>query len=71
MNNSRPLKSIRLQLARSKQHPSGSSNHGYQFVAPLDAEGHIDPEAWKAHRNQCRVRRFCQGEEDQTGRLCS
>jgi len=69
MNNSRPLKSIRLQLARSKQHPSGSSNHGYQFVAPLDAEGHIDPEAWKAHRDQCRVRRFWQGEEDQTGRL--
>ena len=43
----RALKSIRLQLARSKQHPSGSPNHGYQFVAPLDAEGHIDPEAWK------------------------
>ena len=69
MNNSRPLKSIRLQLARSKQHPAGSHNHGYQFVAPLDAEGHIDPEAWKAHRDQCRVRRFWQGEEDQTGRL--
>ena len=69
MNNSRPLKSIRLQLARSKQHPSGSSNHGYQFVAPLDPEGHIDPVAWKAHRDQCRVRRFWQGEEDQTGRL--
>jgi hypothetical protein len=69
MNKSRPLKSVRLQLARSKQHPEGSQNHGYQFVAPLDAEGHIDPEAWKAHRDQCRVRRFWQGEEDQTGRL--
>ena len=69
MNNSRPLKSIRLQLARSKQHPGGSQNHGYQFVAPLDAEGHIDPEAWKSHRDQCRVRRFWQGEEDRTGRL--
>ena len=52
-----------------EQHPEGSQNHGYQFVAPLDAEGHIDPEAWKAHRDQCRVRRFWQGEEDQTGRL--
>ena len=69
MNNSRPLKSIRLQLARSKQHPEGSQNHGYKFVAPLDAEGHIDPEAWKSHRDQCRVRRFWQGEKDQTGRL--
>ena len=69
MSKSRPLKSIRFQLARSKQHPEGLQIHGYQFVAPLDAEGHIDPEAWKAHRDQCRVHRFCQGEEDQTGRL--
>src|SRR5436309_483556 len=69
MNNSRPLKSIRLQLARSRQHPEGSPNHGYQFVAPLDAEGHIDPEGWKSHRDQCRVRRFWQGEDDQIGRL--
>ena len=65
----RALKSIRLQLARSKQHPSGSPNHGYQFVAPLDAEGHIDPETWKTHRDQCRVRRFWQGEDDQIGHL--
>ena len=65
----RALKSIRLQLARSKQHPSGSPNHGYQFVAPLDADGHIDPDAWKTHRYQCRVRRFWQGEDDQIGHL--
>ena len=65
----RALKSIRLQLARSKQHPSGSPNHGYQFVAPLDADGHIDPDTWKSHRDQCRVRRFWQGEDDQIGHL--
>ncbi len=34
------LKRIRLNLARSKEFPSGSDEHGYEFVAPLDADGH-------------------------------
>lgn len=37
------LKRIRLNLARSKEFPSGSTKHGYEFVAPLDSKGHIDP----------------------------
>jgi hypothetical protein len=36
------LKRIRLNLARSKEFPLGSDRHGYEFVAPLDASGHID-----------------------------
>jgi hypothetical protein len=40
------LKRIRLNLARSKEFPSGSERHGYEFVAPLDARGHIDPQLW-------------------------
>ena len=48
------LKRIRLNLARSKEFPSGSSRHGYEFVAPLDATGHIDPELWRRHRDHCR-----------------
>ena len=63
------FKRIRLHLARSKDFPSGSSNHGYEFVAPLDAQGHIDPTLWKAHREQCKVRRFWRGEDDQVGVL--
>ena len=39
------FKRIRLNLARSKEFPQGSSRHGYEFVAPLDAQGHIDVEA--------------------------
>ena len=39
------FKRIRLNLARSKEFPQGSSQHGYEFVAPLDADGHIDVEA--------------------------
>ena len=30
------FKRIRLNLARSKEFPQGSSKHGYEFVAPLD-----------------------------------
>jgi hypothetical protein len=63
------LKRIRLNLARSKQYPSGSSRHGYEFVAPLDATGHIDPDLWREHRDHCRVRRFWNGEPDEVGFL--
>lgn len=63
------LKRIRLHLARSKAFPEGSSRHGYEFVAPIDAKGHIDPVLWRQHREHCRVRRFWDGEPEQVGRL--
>jgi hypothetical protein len=63
------FKRIRLNLARSKDFPEGSARHGYEFVAPLDAQGHIDQKLWTAHRENCGVRRFWAGEEDRIGRL--
>jgi hypothetical protein len=63
------FKRIRLNLARSKEFPQGSPRHGYEFVAPLDSEGHIDITLWKRDRAHCRVRRFWEGEEDQVGQL--
>ena len=63
------LKRIRLNLARSKEFPLGSQKHGYEFVAPLDASGHIDPELWRQYREHCGVRRFWEGEDDEAGRL--
>ncbi|MBX9777317.1 MAG: hypothetical protein K2Y71_23315 [Xanthobacteraceae bacterium] len=63
------LKRIRLHLARSKAFPQGSSHHGYEFVAPIDAKGRIDPDLWRRHREHCRVRRFWNGEPEQVGRL--
>jgi hypothetical protein len=63
------LKRIRLNLARSKEFPSGSARHGYEFVAPLDAKGHIDPELWRKLRDHCRVRRFWADEADEIGKL--
>ncbi|TMJ00292.1 MAG: hypothetical protein E6G97_19705 [Alphaproteobacteria bacterium] len=62
------LKRIRLNLARSKEFPGGSARHGYEFVAPLDARGHIDPQLWSEYRKFCRVRRFW-GSEEEVGRL--
>lgn len=63
------LKRIRLNLARSPEFPQGSGQHGYEFVAPLDAGGHIDVSLWRKHRDQCRVRRFWAGDEDEIGKL--
>jgi hypothetical protein len=63
------FKRIRLELARSKDFPTGSARHGYEFVAPLDTKGHIDVPLWQRHKDQCRVRRFWTGEDDQIGRL--
>ncbi|PLX36105.1 MAG: hypothetical protein C0606_15410 [Hyphomicrobiales bacterium] len=63
------LKKVRLNLARTKEFPGGSSRHGYEFTAPLDDAGHIDPTAWKKVRDQCRVRRFWAGEEEDIGHL--
>jgi hypothetical protein len=63
------LKRIRLHLARSKEFPAGSPRHGYEFVAPIDASGHIDSKLWYEHRDHCRVRRFWNGAQEQVGRL--
>jgi hypothetical protein len=63
------LKRIRLELARSKEFPSGSGTRGYEFVAPLSPAGHIVPVLWREHRAHCRVRRFWDGEEEQVGSL--
>jgi hypothetical protein len=66
---SHAFKRIRLHLARSKEFPAGSAQHGYEFVAPLDAKGHIDAHLWQQERDHCRVRRFWDGEDEQIGRL--
>jgi hypothetical protein len=63
------FKTIRLELARTKDFPEGSRNRGYEFCAPLDEEGHLDVEEWKRHRKKCTVRRFWEGEDEENGFL--
>ena len=63
------LSTIRLELARDRDFPDGSANHGYEFMAPLGEDGHIDIEGWRKQRKNCRVWRFWQGEADEYGHL--
>jgi hypothetical protein len=63
------FKRITLNLARSKEHPAGSTRHGYDIVAPLDESGRIDLAEWRKHKEACRVHRFWAGEKDQIGML--
>ena len=63
------LKRIRLELARNAEFPHGSPDHGYEFIAPLDAEGLLDRDAWASSRGKCTVRRFWRGEDDEHGHL--
>lgn len=63
------LMRIRLELARSQDFPDGSSSHGYEFVAPLTKDGHIDANAWKKLKDRCRVIRFWGDQPEETGTL--
>ena len=63
------LNKIRIEMARDRDFPEGSAQHGYEFVAPLDKKGHIDAKSWQRHRSQCRVKRFWEGEPDEIGHL--
>ena len=63
------LKRIRLELARTPDFPNGSTHHGYEFTAPLDAKGHLDPAGWAHAKATCTVRRFWDKSEDEHGTL--
>lgn len=63
------LSKIRLELARTKEHPDGAHDIGYEFAAPLTAEGRIDAALWHKERAHCRVKRFRRGEADDVGHL--
>lgn len=63
------LQRITLHLGRTAAHPEGSARDGYDIIAPVDAEGHLDAAAWRSERERCRVRRFRAGEPDRHGWL--
>lgn len=63
------LKTVRLELGRTKEFPEGNARCGYEFTAPLTADGHLDPEAFRANKAQCRVQRFWEGEKVEHGVL--
>jgi hypothetical protein len=63
------LSKIRLELARTPEHPDGARDVGYEFAAPLDGTGKISASGWHKDKQRCRVRRFRPGEEDDIGHL--
>lgn len=63
------LKQVRLELARDPEFPEGSRRHGYELVAPLDAQGHLEVAEWRARRDECRVTRFWGNEPEEEGHL--
>jgi hypothetical protein len=63
------LMKIRLELGRTQDNPQGDPRHGYEFVAPLDARGYLDPVEWKAQKDSCAVRRFHPHEAEYRGSL--
>jgi hypothetical protein len=63
------LRKVTLHAARSKEFPEGSIRHGYDFVAPLTSDGHIDLEAWKQRRGECFAHRFWASEPSMRGLL--
>lgn len=63
------LKTIRLELARSKEFPEGNAGHGYVLKAPLTADGHLDVEGWRKQKDLCSVRRLRGDREEERGLL--
>jgi hypothetical protein len=63
------LSHVRLELARDHDFPDGSRERGYEFIAPLGADGRIEATEWKSNRDRCRVRRFWNGDPDEIGHL--
>lgn len=63
------LKKFRLELARTPEAPEGDAQCGYEFVAPVDAQGQFEADLWRANRDKCVVHRFWRNQDDEHGHL--
>ncbi len=63
------FRSIRLELARERDHPEGDVGIAYAIIVPLDAQGRIDGKLWREHREACRVARLRPEANDIHGHL--
>ncbi|MGA0604084.1 hypothetical protein ACO2Q3_25490 [Caulobacter sp. KR2-114] len=65
------LSRIVLQMARNPgtEFAEGDDRRGYVIVAPLDADGRLDGEAFSHEHARCVVRHFADGEPATTGHL--
>lgn len=65
----RQLKRVRLELGRTPEFPDGSPKYGYEFIAPLTQDNHIDADAWKTVKDHCGVLRFWGTDRPERGML--
>ena len=63
------LMTIRLELGRTADAPQGDINHGYEFIAPLNRDGHLDIAEWASEKDRCGVRSFRPGHAERRGML--
>jgi hypothetical protein len=63
------LTRIRMELGRTDGFPEGSNLHGYEFIAPVSSDGHLDAEEWLRNKDMCTVRRFWGNDPDEFGKL--
>lgn len=61
------IRQVRLELARCKAFPEGSTEHGYELHLPLTAGGHMDHH-WLKRREEAAFRRFW-GDAEEQGEL--
>ncbi|MGD2133364.1 MAG: hypothetical protein PVI23_11265 [Maricaulaceae bacterium] len=60
------LTRVTMRLGRNPDagYPEGDDAHGYVVVAPLDKDGKLDLELWRAHKKACTVNRFGPNDDD-------
>ena len=61
------LMNIRLELGRTRTSPDGDPRRGYEFIAPLDDDGHLDAAVWRLEETNCWVRSFWPDRPDRKG----
>jgi hypothetical protein len=62
-------KRVRIELARSPDHPDGSNRHGFEFILPLDEGGRLDLETYEHAPELCTVHRFWEGGDESVGMI--
>ena len=63
------LMTVRMELGRTLDTPAGDARHGYEFVAPLNRQGHLDSAEWAMEKDRCGARNFRPGHAERRGML--
>ena len=60
------LTRLTLRLSRNPEagFPEGDDSQGYVITAPLDKDGKLDADLWRAHKKACTVIRFSPEESE-------